>query len=61
MATSAPERRSGQADHPPSPAFEPYVSATQSPAEFTLKAVVIGAVFGLIFGASTVYLGSEPA
>jgi putative OPT family oligopeptide transporter len=38
-------------------AFEPYVPASQSPAEFTLKAVVIGAFFGLLFGASTVYLG----
>src|SRR6266536_3243141 len=39
------------------PAFQPYVAATQSPAEFTLKAVVIGVLFGLLFGASTVYLG----
>jgi len=38
-------------------AFQPYVPAAQSPAEFTLKAIVIGALFGLIFGASTVYLG----
>src|SRR4051794_19383094 len=37
--------------------FQPYVSASQSPAEFTFKAVVIGALFGLLFGASTVYLG----
>src|SRR5215471_17046839 len=37
--------------------FQPYVPASQSPAEFTLKAIVIGAIFGLIFGASTVYLG----
>src|SRR4051794_14587464 len=37
--------------------FQPYVSASQSPAEFTLKAIVIGALFGLLFGASTVYLG----
>ena len=45
---------------PPSPgprAFQPYVPASASPAEFTLKAVVIGALFGLLFGASTVYLG----
>src|SRR5919199_1248570 len=41
----------------PRPAFQPYVPATQSPAEFTAKAVVLGVVFGLIFGASTVYLG----
>jgi putative OPT family oligopeptide transporter len=40
-----------------SPVFAPYVPASQSPAEFTLKAIAIGIVFGLIFGASTVYLG----
>src|ERR671925_1690321 len=37
--------------------FQPYVPAAQSPAEFTAKAVVLGVLFGLIFGASTVYLG----
>jgi len=41
----------------PAPAFQPYVKATESPAEFTIKAVVLGILFGLIFGASTVYLG----
>jgi len=44
-------------DAPTTPAFTPYVPASQSPAEFTLKAVVIGVLFGLLFGASTVYLG----
>jgi putative OPT family oligopeptide transporter len=38
-------------------AFQPYVPASQSVAEFTVKAVLLGVVFGLIFGASTVYLG----
>ena len=38
-------------------AFTPYVPASQSPAEFTVKAIVLGALFGLLFGASTVYLG----
>jgi putative OPT family oligopeptide transporter len=44
---------------PPTPkaTFQPYVPASQSPAEFTAKAVVLGVLFGLIFGASTVYLG----
>ncbi len=43
---------------PAAPAtFQPYVPATQSLAEFTPKAIVIGALFGLLFGASTVYLG----
>ena len=37
--------------------FEPYVPAGQSPPEFTLKAILIGSLFGVIFGASTVYLG----
>jgi len=37
--------------------FQPYVAADQSPAEFTAKAIMIGVLFGLIFGASTVYLG----
>src|SRR5688572_2542692 len=41
----------------PAPSFRPYVPPTESPAEFTAKAVVIGALFGLLFGASTVYLG----
>ena len=40
-----------------SPAFQPYIPASQSPAEFSLKAIVIGVLFGLLFGASTVYLG----
>jgi putative OPT family oligopeptide transporter len=38
-------------------AFQPYVPASQSPAEFTIRAIVLGALFGLLFGASTVYLG----
>ena len=38
-------------------AFQPYVPASQSPAEFTIRAIILGALFGLLFGASTVYLG----
>ena len=37
--------------------FKPYVPASQSPAEFTPRAILLGVFFGLIFGASTVYLG----
>ncbi|MGE5277646.1 MAG: OPT family oligopeptide transporter [Acidobacteriota bacterium] len=36
--------------------FRPYVSPDQSPDEFTLKAIVLGAFFGIFFGAATVYL-----
>ena len=32
-------------------------TSTQSPPEFTFKAIVLGILFGLLFGASTVYLG----
>jgi putative OPT family oligopeptide transporter len=42
---------------PTQPAYRPYVPASDSPAEFTLQAVVLGVLFGLLFGASTVYLG----
>jgi len=41
----------------PSKGFQPYIPASQSPAEFTAKAIVLGVLFGLLFGASTVYLG----
>ncbi|MBX3203519.1 MAG: OPT/YSL family transporter [Labilithrix sp.] len=35
---------------------EPYIPADRVVPEFTVKAVAIGAVFGVIFGAATVYL-----
>jgi putative OPT family oligopeptide transporter len=39
-----------------SPAFRPYVPPSQSPAELTLRAVILGAILGIIFAASSVYL-----
>ncbi|MFA6093291.1 MAG: oligopeptide transporter, OPT family [Elusimicrobiota bacterium] len=36
--------------------FKPYIDDATELAEFSLKAVVLGAFFGLLFGASTVYL-----
>ena len=36
--------------------FQPFVPADTIMAEFSLKAIVLGALFGLIFGAATVYL-----
>ncbi len=41
----------------PATAFQPYIAAHMSVAEFTIRAIILGALFGLIFGASTVYLG----
>lgn len=36
--------------------FQPFVTAETKIPEFTLKSILMGAVFGIIFGASTVYL-----
>jgi len=36
--------------------FKPYVPAEQTMAEFSVKSVVLGALFGVLFGSSTVYL-----
>ncbi len=41
----------------PASEFKPYISAKDFIPEFTLKAVILGAIFGVIFGASSVYLG----
>ncbi|OLB16265.1 MAG: hypothetical protein AUH12_07230 [Gemmatimonadetes bacterium 13_2_20CM_69_8] len=38
------------------PGHQPYVPATQSPAELTARALVLGVLLGLIFSASSVYL-----
>ncbi|UCE23420.1 MAG: oligopeptide transporter, OPT family [Candidatus Zixiibacteriota bacterium] len=37
--------------------FKPYISREESVAEFTIKAVLIGAIFGILFGAANAYLG----
>ncbi len=36
--------------------FKPYVAPEQNMAEFTVKSVVFGSLFGILFGSSTVYL-----
>jgi putative OPT family oligopeptide transporter len=36
--------------------FKPFVPATESPKEFTLQAVIAGALLGILFGASSLYL-----
>ncbi len=36
--------------------FQPYVPSATFMPEFTLRAIVMGSIFGLIFGAATVYL-----
>jgi putative OPT family oligopeptide transporter len=44
MANASPEK------------FQPFVPASQTIPEFTLRAIILGAIFGIIFGAATVYL-----
>jgi putative OPT family oligopeptide transporter len=36
--------------------FKPYIPDAQIVPEFTAKAIILGAIFGIIFGAATVYL-----
>src|SRR5580765_4075017 len=36
--------------------FRPYIAPEQNVPEFTLKAIVLGSLFGILFGAATVYL-----
>jgi OPT family oligopeptide transporter len=36
--------------------FKPYIAPEQNIAEFTVKSIVFGCLFGIIFGCSTVYL-----
>ena len=40
----------------PAKQFQPFIPASQTVPEFSLKAIVLGAIFGIIFGAATVYL-----
>jgi putative OPT family oligopeptide transporter len=47
MATAAPVK----------PVFRPFVPATESRPELTIRALLLGAVFGVLFGAVTVYVG----
>ncbi|MGB6363980.1 MAG: oligopeptide transporter, OPT family [Thermoanaerobaculia bacterium] len=42
---------------PEGQSYEPFVPATQSPAEFTFKAILAGILFGIVFGAANAYLG----
>ncbi|MFZ0968797.1 MAG: oligopeptide transporter, OPT family, partial [Candidatus Acidiferrales bacterium] len=37
--------------------FRPYVDSSQSPAEFSIRAILLGAFFGIMFGAVSVYVG----
>lgn len=40
----------------PQAAFQPFVPPSEAPAELTVRALVVGAVLGIVFAASSVYL-----
>src|ERR1017187_2262780 len=39
------------------PVFQPFVSPSENRPEFTFRAILLGSLFGIIFGAVTVYVG----
>jgi len=41
---------------PPAPKFEPFIPASARLPEFTLRAIITGAILGMVFGASSLYL-----
>src|SRR5262245_50297575 len=53
MATISPPRPDTAN---PGATFEPFVPASQSPAELTVRALILGAILGIVFAASSVYL-----
>jgi len=41
------------------PAYRPYVSAAQQPAELTIRSLILGALLGIVFAASSGYLAPK--
>jgi uncharacterized oligopeptide transporter (OPT) family protein len=37
--------------------FQPFIPPDQHPPELSLRALLLGSIFGIIFGAVTVYVG----
>src|SRR5256714_9441942 len=54
--TSIPAAHPIAAERPRAAVHEPYIPASQAPAELTPRAITLGVLLGLIFGASNVYL-----
>ena len=50
-------RSSPMPQHPTATSHQPLIGASESPAEFTIKAIGLGVVFGILFGAANAYLG----
>jgi putative OPT family oligopeptide transporter len=41
----------------PGDQYEPYIPASEAPLEFSWKAIILGSLFGIAFGAANAYLG----
>src|SRR5512134_4012849 len=54
MTTTAPRSAPGEVSD--ADRFQPYVPAASSPPELTIRALVLGALLGIVFAASSVYL-----
>ncbi|MCH7548583.1 MAG: oligopeptide transporter, OPT family [Candidatus Krumholzibacteriota bacterium] len=58
MAEETRRRLPPEAFEPiPGDDYRPYVPATETPKEFTIRSVVLGVFFGIIFGAANAYVG----
>ncbi len=53
----APPAGGGEAPNPALANFKPYISPSESPPELTIAPLLVGALLGLVFAASSVYLG----
>ena len=45
------------ASTPSKPTFKPFVPTTETRPELSARALILGAIFGVLFGAVTVYVG----
>ena len=53
---AAPSETESTAENETGSQFQPYIADSRQIPEFTLSAVLVGAVLGIIFGASSLYL-----
>jgi putative OPT family oligopeptide transporter len=51
------EARKRNSNKNPAEGFQPYIPSDRIIPEFTLKVVIMGAIFGILFGAANAYLG----
>ncbi|PWT83338.1 MAG: hypothetical protein C5B57_07050, partial [Blastocatellia bacterium] len=56
MSVTQPAEIAPQRERPPTVLFEPYIPAVREIAELTAGPLLVGAILGAIFGASSLYL-----